>query len=160
MTELALHKYHYPARADEKLAGKTTNFNKHKYMANCPNCGSELSGEYCAACGQQDVTYQRPIWSLITSVVTETFEVDGRTANTIKMLLTRPGGLTAEYLSGRRKTYTPPLRLYLVFSIGFFLLIAWFASSEILRDPNVDPALRSFSSRDLISQNSKPPLFF
>ncbi len=108
-------------------------------MAHCRNCGSVLAGEFCSACGQRDISYERPIWNLIGSVIGETLEVDGRTANTIKSLFMRPGTLTADYLAGRRTAYTPPLRLYLVFSIAFFLFIAWVAGSGILREPGVDP---------------------
>ncbi|MEM7763594.1 MAG: DUF3667 domain-containing protein [Pseudomonadota bacterium] len=108
-------------------------------MTHCKNCGAALAGEYCAQCGQRNKSFDRPIWRLLGDVVRETFEVDGRTANTIKTLLVDPGGLTAEYLAGRRARYTPPLRLYLAFSIAFFLLIAWFASVELLGQPGVDP---------------------
>ena len=47
--------------------------------------------------------------------------------------------LTYEFLAGRRRTYTPPLRLYLVFSISFFIVVAWFAKSGILLEPGQDP---------------------
>jgi hypothetical protein len=35
--------------------------------------------------------------------------------------------------------YTSPLRLYLVISISFFVLVAWLAGSGILLDPGQDP---------------------
>ena len=38
-----------------------------------------------------------------------------------RVLFARPGALTREYLAGHRQRYTPPLRLYLVFSVLFFL---------------------------------------
>ena len=47
----------------------------------------------------------------------------------------RPGLLTREFLAGKRQEYTPPLRLYLVVSISFFILIAWVASKGVLLDP-------------------------
>jgi hypothetical protein len=47
--------------------------------------------------------------------------------------------LTSEYLAGRRRKYTPPLRLYLVTSISFFVLVAWMAQSGVLLDPGQDP---------------------
>ena len=65
-------------------------------------------------------------------VVKETFEVDGRAAVTIKTLFRHPGKLTCEFLAGRRRMYTSPLRLYLVISISFFVLVAWLAGSGIL----------------------------
>ena len=47
--------------------------------------------------------------------------------------------LTDEFLAGRRRTYTSPLRLYLVISISFFVLVAWLAGSGILLEPGQDP---------------------
>lgn len=109
-------------------------------MANCRNCQAQLSGEYCSVCGQRNLDLARPIWRLLGDVLSETFEVDGRAARTVKTLFRHPGMLTAEFLAGRRAAYSPPLRLYLVFSIAFFLLVAWAASSGILLEPGQDPA--------------------
>ncbi len=128
-------------------------------MANCRNCGATLTGEYCSACGQRDATFEKPIWNLIGSVAKETFEVDGRTATTVKTLFSKPGKLTAEYLAGRRIAYTPPLRLYIVFSIVFFLLIAWFASSEVLRQPGADPSFDAAVQARFLSDDL-PKLMF
>ena len=72
-------------------------------------------------------------------MVRESFELDGRAALTLKTLLLKPGVLTDEFLAGRRRTYTPPLRLYLVISISFFVLVAWLAQSGILLEPGQDP---------------------
>ena len=108
-------------------------------MPACRNCQSSLEGEYCSTCGQRNLDLERPIWSLLGDVIRETFEVDGRAARTVRTLFRHPGMLTAEFLAGRRATYSPPLRLYLVFSIVFFLLIAWLASSGILLEPGQDP---------------------
>ena len=108
-------------------------------MIECKNCGSPLDGEYCGNCGQRNVDLERPIWGLAADVIKETFEVDGRTWLTIRTLFRHPGMLTSAYLAGRRRTYTPPLRLYLVTSIAFFVLVAWLAQSGWLLDPGQDP---------------------
>jgi hypothetical protein len=108
-------------------------------MSQCRNCQAKLDKTYCSACGQRDIDLERPIWGLIGDVAKETFEIDGRTAVTIKTLFRHPGKLTSEFLAGRRRTYTSPLRLYLVISISFFLLVAWLARSGILLDPGQDP---------------------
>ena len=108
-------------------------------MTICKNCQAKFENAYCSTCGQRDIDLERPIWGLIGDVVKETFEVDGRAAATIKTLFRHPGKLTSEFLAGRRRTYTSPLRLYLVISISFFVLAAWLASSGILLDPGQDP---------------------
>lgn len=123
-------------------------------MTHCRNCQTEIDSAYCPTCGQQDVDLERPIRSLIGDVVKETFELDGRAALTIKTLFRYPGMLTEEFLAGRRRTYTPALRLYLVISISFFVLVAWVAQSGLLlapgQDPGFDAALQArFMSDDL-----------
>jgi hypothetical protein len=111
----------------------------HCLMSQCRNCQSRLDGAYCQKCGQRNIDLERPIWSLIGDIVKETFELDGRAALTVKTLLLHPGRLTYEFLDGRRRAYTPPLRLYLVISIAFFVLVAWLAQSGILLEPGQDP---------------------
>ena len=108
-------------------------------MSQCKNCQAPLENAYCSRCGQRDVDLERPIWGLVADVLKESFEVDGRAAVTIKTLFRHPGMLTSEFLAGRRRAYTSPLRLYLVISISFFVLVAWFARSGILVDPGQDP---------------------
>jgi hypothetical protein len=108
-------------------------------MPQCKNCQSILDSAYCPNCGQRDVDLERPIWGLIGGVVKETFELDGRAALTVKTLFRYPGLLTSEFLAGRRRTYTSPLRLYLVISISFFILITWLAQIGMLLEPGQDP---------------------
>ena len=47
---------------------------------------------------------------------------DSRLWQTLGALLVKPGVLTREFLSGRRASYLPPFRLYLVVSVLFFLI--------------------------------------
>ncbi len=108
-------------------------------MNECRNCQAPLGGEYCGSCGQRNVDLERPIWGLMADVIKETFEVDGRAWRTVRMLFRHPGKLTGEFLEGRRRTYTSPLRLYLVTSISFFVFVAWLAQSGFLLDPGQDP---------------------
>jgi hypothetical protein len=49
---------------------------------------------------------------------------DSRLWSTLQALLLRPGFLTREFLDGRRVRYLPPLRLYLVLSVLFFLTMS------------------------------------
>ena len=111
----------------------------HCRMPHCKNCQTSLASAYCPTCGQRDVDLERPIWSLVRDVVKEAFELDGRAALTVKTLFRYPGMLTSEFLVGRRRTYTSPLRLYLAISISFFIIIGWFAQSGLLLEPGQDP---------------------
>lgn len=128
-------------------------------MSQCKNCQATLEDTYCANCGQRDINLERPIWGLIGDVVKEVFELDGRTAVTIKTLFRHPGKLTSEFLAGRRRTYTSPLRLYLVISISFFVLVAWFARSGVLLQPGQDPAFDAAVQAGFLSDDL-PRLMF
>lgn len=109
-------------------------------MSQCRNCDASLTGAYCSACGQANLDLERPILSLLGGVLRETFELDGRAASTMKTLFRQPGMLTSEFLAGRRRKYTSPLRLYIFISIAFFVVIAWAARSGVLLEPGQDPA--------------------
>ena len=108
-------------------------------MSHCKNCQSRLEGAYCNSCGQRDVDLERPIWSLVGDILKEAFELDGRSALTVRALFLHPGRLTHEFLAGRRRSYTSPLRLYLAISILFFIVAAWGARSGYLLEPGQDP---------------------
>ena len=128
-------------------------------MTECRNCQTPLDGDYCGNCGQRDVDLERPIWRLLADVIRETFEVDGRAWLTIKTLFRHPGVLTSEFLAGRRRTYSSPLRLYLVTSISFFVLITWLAESGVLLDPGQDPAFDAAVQAQFLSDDL-PRLMF
>ncbi len=101
-------------------------------IEHCPNCGAALTGDYCSRCGQKAIDLDRPLIDLLGEVIRETFEVDGRAYRTLRALLLHPGLMTREFLAGRRRRYTPPLRLYLFVSIAFFVIAGWAVGSGVL----------------------------
>ena len=50
------------------------------------------------------------------------FDFDGRMLISLRLLMTRPGFLSYEYINGRRVSYTSPIRMYLVISLVFFFV--------------------------------------
>lgn len=131
----------------------------HCGMLRCQNCQTTFTGDFCPACGQRNIDLARPIRVLIGEVLRETFELDGRAALTVKTLFRHPGRLTYEFLAGRRRTYTPPLRLYLAVSISFFVLVAWLARSGILLEPGQDPSFDAAVQAGFLSDDL-PRLMF
>jgi hypothetical protein len=93
-------------------------------LANCENCGTALVGEYCSACGQHAIDYRRSLWGVAIDALDSFFNWDTKFLQTITILLTRPGKLTNDFNAGRRVRYVHPLRLYLLASIAFFLLLS------------------------------------
>ena len=101
-------------------------------MTACRNCGVALQGKYCYACGQKAVAPLVTLRELTHEAVHEFAHLDdSKIVQTLKLLLFKPGELTAEFLRGRRARYVPPLRLYLVCSLLFFALAAWTRSPFI-----------------------------
>ncbi|MBK6596933.1 MAG: DUF3667 domain-containing protein [Proteobacteria bacterium] len=88
----------------------------------CLNCGSLLSGRFCAHCGQKDERHVRSLWHFLREATEGITHADTRLWRTLRSLLTRPGLVTQDYFLGRRERYLPAVRLYLVVSIIFFLL--------------------------------------
>jgi hypothetical protein len=90
----------------------------------CANCGAPLSGHYCARCGQRVEHAVHSLSHFLREVAEDLTHADSRLWRTIAALLFKPGHLTREFLAGRRVKYLPPLRLYLVLSLFFFLVVA------------------------------------
>jgi hypothetical protein len=92
---------------------------------NCRNCGEVLTGQHCSHCGQPATVRVLSLWELTRDVVGDLLNVDSRVWRTLWPLVFRPGLLTQEFLRGRRASYTPPFRMYLVLSLAFFVLASF-----------------------------------
>ena len=104
----------------------------------CLNCGTLLQGPFCYYCGQPDKNLMRFFPALARELMQDFLELDSRFMRTLVPLLFHPGKLTRDYLDGRRFRYTPPLRLYLFSSMGFFILAAMIAGSVVTIDVDDD----------------------
>ncbi|MEP1471020.1 MAG: DUF3667 domain-containing protein [Halieaceae bacterium] len=90
----------------------------------CKNCGTVLTGEYCAACGQQGGRGEPSLGVALAEIFDEAFTWDSRLWRTLSALILRPGLLTADFIAGRRARYVPPFRLYLIISFLTFLVLS------------------------------------
>jgi hypothetical protein len=90
----------------------------------CLNCGTILTGPFCAECGQRDVPPYPSVRELAMDAVSEFSGWDGRLASTLRALVRRPGLLTHEFLEGRRSRYISPLKFYLTTSLVYFVIAA------------------------------------
>lgn len=86
----------------------------------CLNCGAELTGKWCAQCGQKATGIRPTVHELLHEAVHELIHLDGKLFSTVALLLTKPGALTREFLDGKRVRYVTPIRLYLICSLLFF----------------------------------------
>jgi len=89
----------------------------------CPTCTSVGAGKFCANCGEKKAS--REDFSLphfFSHAVEAFFHADSKIFLSFRLLFTRPGLLTAEYVRGRRKPYLHPLQLFLVCNLIYFVL--------------------------------------
>ncbi len=88
----------------------------------CLNCGTELTGAYCHACGQQGHVH-RTIGAFMHDLLHGALHFEGKLWRTLPMLAFRPGSLTRRYIEGERARFVSPMALFL-FTV--FLMFAIF----------------------------------
>ncbi len=96
----------------------------------CLNCGAGLHGVYCHQCGQRATTSTPGIRDLLHEALHEFLYLDRKILRTVKVLVMEPGKITKDFVDGRRASYISPLRLYLAFSLLFFLVAAVVPSDQ------------------------------
>jgi hypothetical protein len=88
----------------------------------CLNCGTETTGRFCPACGQENIEPKQTVWHLITHFFSDLTHFDGKFFITVKDLFAKPGLLSREYMIGKRASYLDPIRMYIFTSAVFFLI--------------------------------------
>lgn len=116
----------------------------------CLNCGAELKGKYCHACGQEAVGMVPSIRKFIMVYVNHTFVWDPRFFRTLKLLVMHPGQLTNEYISGKHHGQEHPIKLNM-FLLFIFITLFVFCSSptklshsveDLTQNELISPALQ------------------
>jgi len=88
----------------------------------CQNCGHNVAERYCSQCGQENVEGRQSFRDLALHFMEDLTHYDGKFWITLKYLFFRPAYLTKLYLSGKRSSFLPPVRLYVFASFITFLL--------------------------------------
>ncbi|WP_421790934.1 DUF3667 domain-containing protein [Hyphobacterium sp.] len=104
----------------------------------CANCGAVLTGDFCAVCGQSRKSIERSFPALAGEALGDIFQWDGRFLTTYRQLFARPGRIARDYADGKRQSYTPPVRLYLVISLLFFALLTGSGVRIVAVDISID----------------------
>lgn len=105
--------------------------------ARCANCSQPLSGKFCARCGEKRLLPGDHTLRRFCNHMFEAFtHADGKIFLTLHYLLRHPGQLTADHLRGRRKPFIPPLQLFLIGNLIFFLLHPLIGSNTLTTSLN------------------------
>jgi hypothetical protein len=89
----------------------------------CGNCGADVAGAYCSACGQSGHLH-RSLWHLSVEFLHGVLHFDAKGYRTLPLLVGRPGVLTRRYIDGQRTRYVSPLALFL-----FCMFLVYFVFS-------------------------------
>ena len=108
----------------------------------CLNCGTMVHGRFCHVCGQENVETKETFWSMVTHFFSDITHFDGKFFSTLRILLWRPGFLSAEYVKGRRASYLNPVRMYVFTSAVFFLIFFSLSSTKSMIEVKDDPITR------------------
>jgi hypothetical protein len=104
----------------------------------CAACGRALLGDFCHGCGERRLRAdEMTLRAFVRDMASEVADLDSRAYRSLRLLFTRPGLLTAEWIAGRRRAYLGPLKL-LVIAFAVLLL----ASSLLDRRPTTDMVRR------------------
>ncbi|WP_353230611.1 DUF3667 domain-containing protein [Novosphingobium sp.] len=84
----------------------------HTHETACLNCGTQLTGAFCHACGQ-GAHVHRTLGAFFHDLLHGAFHFEGRVFHTLPLLVVRPGALTRRYIDGQRARFVSPLALFL-----------------------------------------------
>ncbi|MEZ4648546.1 MAG: DUF3667 domain-containing protein [Candidatus Eisenbacteria bacterium] len=90
----------------------------------CLNCGASGAAKYCPECGQESVSTLVSFRTLLGQFFDDFFSLDSTFLRSFGLLVAKPGQLSLEYSRGRRKRYASPVRIYLLSSVTFFLVVS------------------------------------
>lgn len=91
---------------------------------NCQHCDVPLHGRYCHVCGDDSLPPARGWRDLIEDWADSVFSFTEAVPRTLKALLTRPSLVPRALRAGDKKSFLPPVKLYLSISLVFFLFVA------------------------------------
>lgn len=104
----------------------------------CLNCGADLKGAYCHACGQAAHAH-RTLAHVFEEFLHGVIHFDTKAWRTLPMVIFRPGTLTRNYIYGQRARYISPLALFL-FTIFFMFAVFAFSGGPA---PDIDLSERA-----------------
>lgn len=138
-----------------------TRSTQRQQTAPCRNCATVYSGNYCPECGQESYTGAPTALDFIYEFLTRNVFERGKMPRTVWHLLRYPGGLTVDFLEGRRARFIRPVRLYFGLSVLYFLLLSLSTNSgkitaELIHAAS-ETSVEATAAADKKAVNKAPP---
>jgi thiamine biosynthesis protein ThiS len=112
----------------------------------CPTCGTRVIGRFCPDCGEKRLgAADLSIRHFFAHALGEFFHFDSKIFRSFRLLFTRPGFLTAEYLRGCRKPYLHPFQLFFVSNLIYFFVQPHLGWSGLRTTLDIQLHLMSYS---------------
>lgn len=97
----------------------------------CQNCGDEVAIRFCPSCGQENIETKKSFHYLFTHFLEDLVHYESSFWKTIKYLLFSPEKLSLTYLSGKRKAFMAPVRLFIFVNIISFIIFSMFTFKDL-----------------------------
>ena len=125
--------------------------NRHEdTVQHCHNCGTAFSDNFCPRCGQR-AEVGRVGWKSLKENIALLWGMDSRSLSyTLFQLLTRPGYLVRDYISGRRQVSFPPVKMLVIVSLFMVIFESVFhLENEVVsihfNIPEIDNVIKWFN---------------
>ena len=112
-------------------------------MVPCTNCGRSHVYSFCPECGQKRVEAGIRLREVIDDAIQSVLNFDGPFFRTFQTFFRGPARLSREFLAGRRRFYSSPVRFFL-FGVAYYYLVRW-----VLQWDPVDAAVMDATGGEL-----------
>lgn len=80
----------------------------------CANCAAPMTDAWCPACGQRRIASRLTVRDVLHELRDKVLDLESGLLVTLWTAMVRPGLVVTDWLHGRRRRYTPPLRFTIV----------------------------------------------
>jgi len=138
---------HFVGGGSTSLAGKEASVPNRGEDWGCPTCGRMATGKFCPDCGEKEFSpADLSVKHFFSHALGEFFHFDSKIGRSFRLLFTKPGFLTAEYLRGCRRPYLHPFQLFFVANLIYFFLQPYLGWSGLRTTLDIQLHMMSYSS--------------
>jgi hypothetical protein len=96
----------------------------------CPSCGTKTLGQFCGHCGEKEVSDEDySIRRYLAEISTAITLLESKVLRSVWLVVSKPGYLSTQYLSGRRVRYMKPLQLFIFLNVVYYFSLTLFSAT-------------------------------